>query len=504
MPISESTKAAPSNMPRKRSLILAGGGLKVAFQAGVMQVWLDEAKLKFDHADGASGGCFNLAMYCQGMSGKQIADNWRNLDPAAGVSLNWTQYARLFFAEIALHHGSLSHQGLHRWGLDWKKIRSSAAGATFNMYNFSKHQLEVVQPGQMDEDHLCAAVALPMFFPPVVLNGDTHIDAVYVTDANLEEAIRAGPMSYGSSGPSASAANGTTGSSTTISRSSKPPPTGRLRQIEDRIAANNDAISSGKSGEFGRPIVVKILQAEVALNYLVDFSTDRVAEAVNQGVQTAHEWCKQNGIPVHADARRGAAAGRCLGHNVASVHRRDERLPYPGRGRLRQGLSPRQGERHRCDGSLSRSRRTTSTGSSPIPSTSPRPPVISRATSSAASDTVEQGIFNLLVDNGDPDRKAMYYRLFFTDEKGNPLTLWASRTCRATTLGRLDRHHHALHPHLEGHVGPEADGGGQYPGGRHHSHPFPRLPEGADHLPRGRPDFRCIAQLRSSASDRSS
>jgi predicted acylesterase/phospholipase RssA len=39
----------------RRSLILAGGGIKVAFQAGVLQVWLDEAGLKFDHVDGASG-----------------------------------------------------------------------------------------------------------------------------------------------------------------------------------------------------------------------------------------------------------------------------------------------------------------------------------------------------------------------------------------------------------------------------------------------------------------
>jgi hypothetical protein len=29
------------NHPKKRSLILAGGGVKVAFQAGVLQVWLD-------------------------------------------------------------------------------------------------------------------------------------------------------------------------------------------------------------------------------------------------------------------------------------------------------------------------------------------------------------------------------------------------------------------------------------------------------------------------------
>ncbi len=32
---------------KKRSLILAGGGIKVSFQAGVLQVWLDEAGLEF-------------------------------------------------------------------------------------------------------------------------------------------------------------------------------------------------------------------------------------------------------------------------------------------------------------------------------------------------------------------------------------------------------------------------------------------------------------------------
>ena len=85
-------------MPTKRSLILAGGGLKVAFQAGVLQVWLDEAGLKFDHVDGASGGVFNLAMLCQGMSGRTMADNWRKTNPAQGISLNFPNPAQLAFA----------------------------------------------------------------------------------------------------------------------------------------------------------------------------------------------------------------------------------------------------------------------------------------------------------------------------------------------------------------------------------------------------------------------
>ncbi|MGB2940432.1 MAG: patatin-like phospholipase family protein, partial [Candidatus Dormiibacterota bacterium] len=86
---------APEPLPpgKKRSLILAGGGMKVAFQAGVLQVWLDEAGLDFDHADGASGGVFQLAMWCQGMTGTQIADNWRDLDPNIGMEFSWRQDA---------------------------------------------------------------------------------------------------------------------------------------------------------------------------------------------------------------------------------------------------------------------------------------------------------------------------------------------------------------------------------------------------------------------------
>ena len=53
---------------RVRSLILAGGGLEVGSQAGCLQVLLVEVGLAFDYVDGSSGGYFNLAMPCSGMS----------------------------------------------------------------------------------------------------------------------------------------------------------------------------------------------------------------------------------------------------------------------------------------------------------------------------------------------------------------------------------------------------------------------------------------------------
>src|SRR5437016_8509152 len=144
--------ATGQNPKPRRSLIMAGGGLKVAFQAGALQVWLDEANIRFDHADGASGGCFNLAMYCQGMSGRQIAANWRTLVPTEGINFNWVQYERLFFARSLFTLDDYRKKVFPKWGLNWLTIQASSRSATFNVYNFSKHRLEIFEPAAMDED----------------------------------------------------------------------------------------------------------------------------------------------------------------------------------------------------------------------------------------------------------------------------------------------------------------------------------------------------------------
>jgi predicted acylesterase/phospholipase RssA len=117
-----------------RSLLLAGGGLKVAFQAGVLQVWLSEADLRFDHVDACSGGAFNLALLCDGRTGIEIADVWRRMRPLDEVS---------FSGKGLLHGDSLvTMDGYRRvirgWGLDWDRIRdASPVDATFTVHNRS-------------------------------------------------------------------------------------------------------------------------------------------------------------------------------------------------------------------------------------------------------------------------------------------------------------------------------------------------------------------------------
>ena len=56
----------------RRSLILAGGGMRVAYQAGVIKA-LAEAGIDFDHVDGASGGTINLAMLLSALQFYAIA-----------------------------------------------------------------------------------------------------------------------------------------------------------------------------------------------------------------------------------------------------------------------------------------------------------------------------------------------------------------------------------------------------------------------------------------------
>jgi predicted patatin/cPLA2 family phospholipase len=406
-------------MAPRRSLILAGGGIKVAFQAGVLQVWLDEAGLEFDHADGASGGVFNLAMYCQGMTGTQIADNWRNLDPMKGVQPNWAELPRLIYARSLFKLDRWRRNVFPAWGLDWDAIRASTREATFNAYNFSKHELDARTPDRVTEDFVAAAVSLPMWFPPVEIDGDTYIDSVYITDANLEEAIARGADELWIIWTVSERSRWRDGLVATYFQIIETAANGHFRRVLRRIRRSNEAIDRGEPGEFGRPIDVKILRAEVPLHYLINFSRDRLATAVNLGVRSARAWCRKQGISLKSVEPPASPPGARLefteemkGHVTFGAREFLDgdggdplmfRLTIDIRGVNRFIQDPDlQAEAHgyvHCDALGGR-----------LP--------------------VERGTFNLFVDQGDPTRKRMLYRLFLRDGAGHPLTLSGFKSIR--------------------------------------------------------------------------
>ena len=76
--------------------MLAGGGVKVAFQAGVLQVLLDETDLEFDHADGASGGMLQPGDALPGaVAAARSRTTGVSYGPLRVVQPNW----RLIFGE---------------------------------------------------------------------------------------------------------------------------------------------------------------------------------------------------------------------------------------------------------------------------------------------------------------------------------------------------------------------------------------------------------------------
>ena len=392
-----------------RSLILAGGGLKVAFQAGVLQVWLDEAGLTFDHADGASGGCLNLAMYCQGMTGTKIADNWRNLNPFLPVGLNVDAPGELEHALSLFTYDNFRRQVLPFWGIDFARINQSPKTGTFNLLNYSKKRHEVITQAQLDEDRLISSVSLPIWFPPVVIDGDRYIDAVYVTDANVEEAIRRGADEIWAIWTVSTRDEWRPGFVAQYFHIIEAVADTNFFTIWRRLEASNAEIAAGRPGEFGRRIELRLLQAEVPLHYLFNLSRDRMAEAVNLGVETARAWCRQAGIPM-------PHPGPALPDRPAPAQTRlqftEEMKGHIGRGAADFAAGDRAG---RVSGDHLNVRLTIKIPDIDQFITSPQHAAAIEGTADSpvlgGRLPVERGEFNLFVHDTDPSRKEMRYRL---------------------------------------------------------------------------------------------
>ncbi len=417
------TTSGTSTQPngrRRRSLILAGGGVKVAFQAGVLQVWLDEAGLDFDHADGASGGTFNLAMWCQGMSGTEIADAWRRTKPVEGISLSAVQPTKLLWAPSLFTLDAYRRNVFPTWGLDWSKIRASPHEATFNAFNFSKQELVVFSPREMDEDHLCACVTLPMWFPPVAIGGDQYIDAVYVTDANVEEAIRRGADEVWCIWTVSTLGRWGDGFVNNYFQIIEAAANGRFKDISRRIEANNALVAQGKAGEFGRSIDLKVLAAEVPLHYLLNLSQDRLVECVNRGVEAARRWCKELGIAL----RPGAPAPTEVHAAPTSLEFSEVMKGFLAAGETDYDLGYAHGK---ATGSAASFELTIKTSGVDRFITDSKHEATAEGWVDCAAfggrRPVSKGTFNLLVDEGSTHRKAMYYCLWFEDGDGQPRTL---------------------------------------------------------------------------------
>src|SRR5215471_13106361 len=143
--------AAEGAQPR-RSLVLAGGGMRVAYQAGVLRA-LEEEGLGFAHADGTSGGTINLAMLLSGSTPAEMCERWRTLNVHEFVSfLPLRKYLRsLSWPAFGGADGLVRHVYPHL-GIDVERIRGARGiEGTFNVCNYTTKENVAVPHAEVDE-----------------------------------------------------------------------------------------------------------------------------------------------------------------------------------------------------------------------------------------------------------------------------------------------------------------------------------------------------------------
>lgn len=195
--VAPSTRPAISPPPGytgpRRSLILAGGGMRVAYQAGVIRA-LAEAGLCFHHADGTSGGTINLAMLFSGLTPEEMCHRWRTLHVGDFVSLlPLRKYFKGLDVEAMGDADGIVEKVFPHLGIVPGRINAATGMAgTFNVCNFSRKTNEAIPHEKVDRDLLVAGISLPIFMPAVKKGTDLYVDSVWIKDANLMEAVRRG------------------------------------------------------------------------------------------------------------------------------------------------------------------------------------------------------------------------------------------------------------------------------------------------------------------------
>jgi predicted acylesterase/phospholipase RssA len=167
--------------------------MRVAYQAGVL-VALERAGLTFAHADGASGGTINLAMLLSGLTPAEMCDRWRTLRVTGFVSpprLRWL--LRGLPLPALSDSGGIRRRVYPHLGIDVDRIRAARGiDGTFNVCDYAAKACVAVPHNEVDLDLLVAGVSLPVLSPAISVGGRTYLDAVWIKDANVGEAVRRG------------------------------------------------------------------------------------------------------------------------------------------------------------------------------------------------------------------------------------------------------------------------------------------------------------------------
>ena len=300
-----------SEEPR-RSLVLAGGGMRVAYQAGALQA-LWEAGLRFFHADGTSGGTLNLAMLMSGQAPPEMCERWRVLNPKEFVSfMPLKEYLRVPNVKAMGSAAGVVDRVFPHLGIDLARINAATGvPATFNVCNFARKTNEIITNQQLTLDYLTAGISLPMLMPAVNIGGVPHCDSIWIKNANLLEAVRRGAEEIWLVWCVGNTPDYADGLFPQYIQTIEMSANGKLVAELEQIAELNQRIARGDSPHGQRrPIKLHVVKPEYALPLDPDYYLGRIdgATLVAMGYADGHAICSRAAANPDAQAPLSPAA----------------------------------------------------------------------------------------------------------------------------------------------------------------------------------------------------
>ena len=301
----------------RRALILAGGGMRVSWQAGVLRALHDDG-LVFTHGDGTSGGVMNLAALLSGVSPNELCSRWESLEPRQFSSL--ASLREFFKVGGPMAFGGADgvvHEVFPHLGIDLERIHHSRGiDSRFNVCNFTRKVVEPIAHKNVRLEHLVAAMSLPIFMPPVEIEQTMYTDAVWIKDANLIDAVRRGAEELWllwCIGHTPAYRRGPFHQYVHMIEMSA---NGGLAEEFDRICEVNDRIRGGES-VYGhaRPIKLHVIRPEYPLPLDPDYFFGKItaSELIDLGYAAARRYLDyhvEDGLPFQPEVLMTSSAAR--------------------------------------------------------------------------------------------------------------------------------------------------------------------------------------------------
>lgn len=160
----------------KTGLVIEGGGMKCAYNAGILDAFLEEG-ISFDYCIGVSGGSGNLASYLAGQKGRNLRFFTEHIHDKEYFGLNSLLKTGNLFG-LSYIYGTLTNSG-GKDPLDFPALMKNPAEYEVVVTNAATGKPEYYGKEMMAQDDyrlIMASSAIPAACRPVKINGTFYYD----------------------------------------------------------------------------------------------------------------------------------------------------------------------------------------------------------------------------------------------------------------------------------------------------------------------------------------